>query len=731
MSSPSDLEARTLRAKRPISQHGPTPTGPMTFFLRTESELDKSMLDSDDSARRSGPISDDGTASMADTSYGVQSLEDAMHVSTDSMSPLVHTSSNEAMTGNSILAGRKRKPGNPVHPKILAAGQRIVSSEHPSSPYNRAESPLRTRRASVSSSTHLTPLNMSPHPHAATQGTPSVKSFRLSDEEASVVSDTGSQVIQSSSSEEDIEVRLPPAMSSPAPQLVMPSITMPQRRPFTQRGRSMGHMRVMVAGAPGLGKTSLIRNMFRICEDIVHIDGITSSTPSLSTTMSKSSSLQPTTTISELQASTRPLPTWWSDLKDSRSWWRRKSFSDGVLERNLRFVDTPGIDNEAVAQRVLKEVDDWYKQSVQLDHLTDSQLLAVLSGKGDHHLDAVLYLFDPDDKPVDSAELQLVLELSRRTNLIPLVARCDSLDAESLETRKATLLQTLLAANVEVCSLTTVDTSQGLPTLHSNQDIYSISSLTDDGDIMDASTLMSSTYLPPLHPSELKSFVETLYEPTTIERLRHLSTIKFLAWRRRQLTHDSPSPKPNFLGVPMSDKQTTMTSTGSILDEPSKVLVPHGYSSYFRSTSPSSDASEPHFTRSPYTLPQHHVVAEPSRHIHVAKWARDLQRSLRKEGTWRDGHTTRPMKGRLGGDLAVIDPKDPLGILSMTQAFGRRGWLTLQIVGGCGLLSAAVWWVARNWIEWQAWFWPGQDGYFAPLAIPAPTRTWLDTIRMM
>ena len=36
-----------------------------------------------------------------------------------------------------------------------------------------------------------------------------------------------------------------------APQLVMPSIKMPSRRPFTQRGKNMGRFKILVAGASG------------------------------------------------------------------------------------------------------------------------------------------------------------------------------------------------------------------------------------------------------------------------------------------------------------------------------------------------------------------------------------------------------------------------------------------------------------------------------------------------
>jgi hypothetical protein len=40
--------------------------------------------------------------------------------------------------------------------------------------------------------------------------------------------------------------------AGPAPQLVMPSIRMPTRRPFTERGKSIGKLKIMVVGAKGM-----------------------------------------------------------------------------------------------------------------------------------------------------------------------------------------------------------------------------------------------------------------------------------------------------------------------------------------------------------------------------------------------------------------------------------------------------------------------------------------------
>jgi hypothetical protein len=61
---------------------------------------------------------------------------------------------------------------------------------------------------------------------------------------------------------------------------------------------------------------------------------------------SGSSDLQATTQITEVYASTRAYPAWFSDLEESRILRRRKSMGDSVLERNLCFVDTPGYGNK-------------------------------------------------------------------------------------------------------------------------------------------------------------------------------------------------------------------------------------------------------------------------------------------------------------------------------------------------------------------------------------------------
>ena len=46
--------------------------------------------------------------------------------------------------------------------------------------------------------------------------------------------------------------------------------------------------------------------------------------------------------ITELYASTKPYPAWWSDFEYTKVLRRRRGMEEAVLERNLCFVDTTG-----------------------------------------------------------------------------------------------------------------------------------------------------------------------------------------------------------------------------------------------------------------------------------------------------------------------------------------------------------------------------------------------------
>jgi hypothetical protein len=244
----------------------------------------------------------------------------------------------------------------------------------------------------------------SPTPTPVTPFTPrsrSVLSLKLSDEESGL-DEVASQVI--SSSEEEADERQQDSSGS-FPQLVMPSIQMPARRPFTTKGKAMGKLKILIVGESGIGKTSLIRSVVQICDDIVHVDPLSptkpfpQSTPPKLRTPRRRAEGDGTTRIMEINASTKPYPPWWTDLEQSRTLRRRKSSSDAVLERNLCFVDTPGFRKGAAGvddmNLVLAYVEDLLLQTSSCTSMEDSDLIGVVSGNGGVLVDVIFYLLSP------------------------------------------------------------------------------------------------------------------------------------------------------------------------------------------------------------------------------------------------------------------------------------------------------------------------------------------------
>ena len=242
----------------------------------------------------------------------------------------------------------------------------------------------------------------------------SSRSLRPSDDE--LLDDHSSQAILSDGEDEDVASGH--ADNGAAPQFIMPSIMMPSRRPFTARGQEFGRLKVLLAGrsgtnAPlqklclinnitGVGKTSLIRSIVQLCEDIVHIDSpLQSSSPqkeSKSKPRVKGSTYNRTKKVTEIFASTKSYPSWWSDLEDVKLLKRRKSVNDTVLERNICFVDTPGFDSgtsllEGI-DSVSKYVESQMNKVLETTAMEDAELLNLLGGGGGSQVDVVLYVSD-------------------------------------------------------------------------------------------------------------------------------------------------------------------------------------------------------------------------------------------------------------------------------------------------------------------------------------------------
>ncbi|KAG5983093.1 hypothetical protein E4U55_000849 [Claviceps digitariae] len=216
------------------------------------------------------------------------------------------------------------------------------------------------------------------------------------------------------------------------PQLVMPSLTVPRRRSFTETGRSLGKLKMLVTGQAGTGKRSLILAIAQSCTHIVHMDSMDST---------KNNTMRIT------YASTRPKPWWRTDHGRELAKRRRSSLSDEVLDRNICFVDCNAhTTSNGTSYPAVQYVE------TQLAHLVgssidDLSLSALLSSGTEPNVDVALYLL-PSTGP-SILDIECMKNLQLKTNVIPLLAFADTIPNDKLASTKDEICQRLKLADID------------------------------------------------------------------------------------------------------------------------------------------------------------------------------------------------------------------------------------------------------------------------------------------
>lgn len=189
-------------------------------------------------ATSSGRHEDHGT-------YGVQSLADTLEAAFGPEDAPKRTDSlkTERTKGHGAKSSRPVSHGSSIDSATLPDDARAnktwkLKRNHSN---HGSYTPLKLPGADVSS----------PYPTSAMPSTPasaSITSLKLSDED-STMDEAVSQPAMSSAGEEDhVEIQQD---GLSFPQLVMPVMQMPTRRPFTTKGKAMSKLKVMVVGETG------------------------------------------------------------------------------------------------------------------------------------------------------------------------------------------------------------------------------------------------------------------------------------------------------------------------------------------------------------------------------------------------------------------------------------------------------------------------------------------------
>ncbi|KAL9103571.1 MAG: hypothetical protein Q9163_001409 [Psora crenata] len=667
---------------------------PMSFRMATEEMLDKE--------------SREASATGSDSSYGVQSLEDTIHNASSDLSdtgnPIREDSEESDKVGGrrrSTLKSRSRQ-GNTV---IGSQLQTANSSPRPGQP-----SPPPSMSHSMTSLSFDSQAPLSSFPSSPKSF--SNRSSRPSDEDS--VDEAGSQAIVSSSED---DAGPSSNLQDSAPQLIMPSIKMPSRRPFTDRGKCMGRLKILIAGDSGVGKTSLIKSIVQICEDIVHVDPLSISPPALDQAPLKKirtkqylPNSKSTQLITEVYASTKPYPSWWLDIEDNKVLKKCKNVGETVLERNLCFVDTPGYSSgmskiEAI-DSVLQYIEGQLNKSFTASSSSAGEFVGLLSGDGGSQVDVVFYMISQDIKHEDVTFLHRLASL---TNVIVLLAKSDAMSNEETEVLRRSISDSLSAARVRTYQFRTEDARQPPFTV--------CAALSDDNDNMDASILMSPDYMRPLVASELGLLIQQIFDKDTVSCLRHLAATKLVQSQRGSKAWALPPSIPPAASHWMSNQRPASS------ESPSSITL--------RTMTTQAGAKI-----SPYALARivdHTQQEEKLAQIRLAKWAADLQRTLQNErsryeclargeqAVWlseqlqqltdkdvsatlkimtlsrRSDRNHRRRRSGITYQYGFMDADDPLGLLQWNELMRRKGWIALQVAGGFGILGAVAVYVARSW----------------------------------
>lgn len=228
-----------------FTDNNPTPgqhqAPQMSYFLADEKTMEASLSQSS-----LGPVQ--SRESLKRSNYGIESIEttiSSLNQDSDDQDAKVSKARNNWKKNLAkdmsqkdeeiITQSRSPSPGSSIAPS------RELSPSEP-----------RSRRSQHNIlSQPLTPLSLESPAMGSVASSPS---SRRNSETDFFTDDVGSQAIISSGEDEQ-EVQSE-AIDSSSSQLVMPSIKMPSRRPFTEKGKIMGRLKIMVAGDSGMSLIS-------------------------------------------------------------------------------------------------------------------------------------------------------------------------------------------------------------------------------------------------------------------------------------------------------------------------------------------------------------------------------------------------------------------------------------------------------------------------------------------
>ncbi|OHF00586.1 heat shock protein [Colletotrichum orchidophilum] len=174
-----------------------------------------------------------------------------------------------------------------------------------------------------------------------------------------------------------------------AQQFIMPTINVPSRRPFTEAGKGLGRLKLLVAG----------RSVAMASKGFLPAK-IMPNSPPIS---------QGTFQITETLASTKPYPPWWKELARTSPALAPGQSEDTILDRNICLVDTPGYQETCRLEALTNVI----PLIAQADTLTPEQIAAIKKHIAQQFAEAGLGLFSFDPSTTSVGEQHIYATSSK------------------------------------------------------------------------------------------------------------------------------------------------------------------------------------------------------------------------------------------------------------------------------------------------------------------------------
>lgn len=218
------------------SDNEPTPIArpnQMAYFLTDESAIGEPQS-------QASAVRPKQPKSAQSSTYGVESLETVTSSLSQDGGDLGTDTRKARRNWKRNLGLSLDSPGSPEDDE--SEPESIISSRNLSPSHQRSSSQATISRP-------FTPLSYRSPASASMIGSPD---SRGNSDAGSYMDDNASQAIMSSGEEDGGKMASGLLDSGSAPQLVMPTMKMPSRRPFTDKGKNMGRLKVLIAGDSGM-----------------------------------------------------------------------------------------------------------------------------------------------------------------------------------------------------------------------------------------------------------------------------------------------------------------------------------------------------------------------------------------------------------------------------------------------------------------------------------------------